>query len=132
MMLRDDCALNLWCIQIAPKPQACPRKSLGHARGHCGAHFERLVDANKIIIQEMQLCLLKTSSAAEILVRYRVPTANPKRLTATANRLILAPDERSLQVYLVRLDRTVPVAGYVGSRDPCCRSRKFDPVGFAL
>jgi hypothetical protein len=40
-----------------------------------------------------------------------VPTANPKRLTATANRLILAPDERSLQVDLVRLDRTVPVAG---------------------
>jgi hypothetical protein len=27
-----------------------------------------------------------------------VPTANPKRLTATANRLILAPDERSLQI----------------------------------
>jgi hypothetical protein len=25
-----------------------------------------------------------------------VPTANPKRLTATANRLILAPDERAL------------------------------------
>jgi hypothetical protein len=24
-MLRDDCALNLWRIQIAPKPQACPR-----------------------------------------------------------------------------------------------------------
>ena len=73
MMLRDDCALNLWRIQIAPKPQACSRytdfpKSLGHARGHCEAHFERLVDANKIIIQEMQLCLLKTSSAAEILV----------------------------------------------------------------
>ena len=36
-----------------------------------------------------------------------VPTANPKRLTATANRLILAPDERSVQVDLVRLDRTV-------------------------
>jgi len=35
-------------------------KSLGHARGHCGAHFERLVDANKILIQEMQLCLRKT------------------------------------------------------------------------
>jgi tRNA pseudouridine-54 N-methylase len=31
-----------------------------------------------------------------------VLTANPKRLTATANRLILAPDERSLQVDLVR------------------------------
>ena len=39
-----------------------------------------------------------------------VPTANPKRLTAPANRLILAPDERSLQVDLVRLDRTVPIA----------------------
>src|SRR5260221_2637597 len=30
-----------------------------------------------------------------------VPTANLKRLTAAANRLILAPDERSLQVDLV-------------------------------
>src|SRR5262249_46877165 len=48
----------------------------------------------------------------------RVPTANPKPLTATANRLILAADERSLQVDLVRLDRTVQVAGCVGSRDP--------------
>src|SRR5262249_16585661 len=46
-----------------------------------------------------------------------VPTANPKPLTATANRLILAPDGRSLQVDLVRLDRTVQVAGRVGSRD---------------
>src|SRR5256885_10780120 len=51
--------------------------------------------------------------------RAPVPTANPKRLTATANRLILAPDERSLQVDLVRLDRTVPAAGCVGSRGPC-------------
>src|SRR6266436_5727229 len=33
-----------------------------------------------------------------------VPTANLKRLTATANRSILAPDERSLQVDLVRLE----------------------------
>src|SRR5262249_51822991 len=47
-----------------------------------------------------------------------VPTANSKPLTATANRLILAPDERSLQVDLVRPDRTVQVAGCVGSRDP--------------
>ena len=63
MILRDDCALNIWRIQIAPNPQACSRYTdfpLGHARGHCGAHFERLVDANKIIIQEMQLCLRKT------------------------------------------------------------------------
>ena len=75
--------LNLWRIQIAPKLQEHVHditdfpKSLGHARGHCGAHFERLVDANKIIIQEMQLCLLKTSSAAEILVRYR-PKCGPE------------------------------------------------------
>jgi hypothetical protein len=48
-----------------------------------------------------------------------VPAANPSRLTATANRLILAPDGRSLQVDLVRLDRTVPAAGCVGSRSPC-------------
>src|SRR5262249_38280338 len=47
-----------------------------------------------------------------------MPTANPKPLTATANRLILAADERSLQVDLVRLDRTVQVAGCAGSRDP--------------
>ena len=76
MILRDDCALNLWRIQIAPNPQACPRyhrfpKVAWSRPRHCGAHFERPVDANKIIIQEMQLCLLKTSSAAEILVRYR-------------------------------------------------------------
>src|SRR6266446_2225819 len=47
-----------------------------------------------------------------------VPTANSKRLTATANRSILAADERPLQVDLVRLDRTVPAAGCVGSREP--------------
>jgi hypothetical protein len=33
------------------------------------------------------------------------PAANPKRLTAVANRLILAPDERSFRVDLVRVDR---------------------------
>src|SRR5260370_39275654 len=48
----------------------------------------------------------------------RVPTANSKRLTATANRSILAANERPLQVDLVRLDRTVPAAGCVGSREP--------------
>ena len=47
-----------------------------------------------------------------------VPTANLKRLTATANRLIVAPNERSFQVDLVRLDRNIPTAGCV-SRDPC-------------
>ena len=44
-------------------------------------------------------------------------------LTATANRLILAPDERSLQVDLVCLDRTVPVADCVGSRDGSTTTR---------
>jgi len=47
-----------------------------------------------------------------------VPTANLKRLTASANRLILAADERSLQVDLVRLDRNIPTAGCVASREP--------------
>src|SRR5260221_719226 len=37
--------------------------------------------------------------AAELVA---VPTANLKRLTAAANRLILVPDERSLQIDLVR------------------------------
>jgi hypothetical protein len=53
------------------------------------------------------------------LRRAPVPTANSKRLTATANRLILAPDERSLQVNLVRLDRNIPAEGCVASREPC-------------
>jgi hypothetical protein len=38
-----------------------------------------------------------------------------RRLTAIANRPIFAPDERSLQIDLVRLDLTVPTAGSVGS-----------------
>ena len=49
------------------------------------------------------------------LAELGVPTANSKRLTATANRLILAADERSLQVDLVRLDRNIPTAGCVAS-----------------
>jgi hypothetical protein len=43
------------------------------------------------------------------LFRPRRLTANSKRLTATANRPILAADERSLQLDLVRLDRDIPV-----------------------
>src|SRR5438270_5570424 len=52
------------------------------------------------------------------LTAITVSTANPKRLTATANRPILDPDERSLQIDLVRLDRTIPAARCLGSRDP--------------
>jgi hypothetical protein len=62
------------------------------------------------------LCFFLTLLVSPLKSKSRVPTANPKRLTATANRLILAPDERSLQVDLVRLDRTVPVAGCIGRR----------------
>jgi hypothetical protein len=52
-------------------------------------------------------------------VSLRSNSRNLEDRTATANRLILAADERSLQVGLVRLDWTVPVAGCVGGRDPC-------------
>src|SRR5947209_10513378 len=54
-----------------------------------------------------------------LAVEIPVPTAKSKRLTATANRLILAADERPLRIDLVRLDRTVLAAGCVASRDPC-------------
>jgi hypothetical protein len=51
----------------------------------------------------------------------------PYRKTKTADRnresADTAPDERSLQVDLVRLDRTVPVAGCVGGGDPCPSTR---------
>jgi hypothetical protein len=60
------------------------------------------------------------AAAGEVLEEgLPVPTANSKRLTATANRLILAADERSLQVDLVRVDRDIPAAGCVASREPC-------------
>jgi len=42
---------------------------------------------------------------------------NPKRLTASP--LILLPMSHLCRLIWVRLDRTVPVAGCVGSRDPC-------------
>jgi hypothetical protein len=79
-------------------------KSLGHARGHCEAHFERLVDANKIIIQEMQLCLLKTSSAAEILIRYR-----PKRGPETRSKFEFPIRTRKFPV-LCHLDEEQAIA----------------------
>jgi len=43
-----------------------------------------------------------------------VPTANPKRLTGARESVDIPSDERSLQVDLVRPDRTVPVTGCVG------------------
>jgi hypothetical protein len=51
--------------------------------------------------------------------RSAVPTANPKQLTDARESVDNSIDERSLQVDLVRLDRAVPVAGCVGSRNPC-------------
>jgi hypothetical protein len=43
MMLRDDCALNLWRIQIAPNPQACESiadLSLSEVPSACRAAFQ--------------------------------------------------------------------------------------------
>src|SRR5262245_66584487 len=48
----------------------------------------------------------------------RVPTANPKQLTDIRESVDSAIDERSLPIDLVRVDRAVPVAGCVGSRNP--------------
>src|SRR3984893_7801798 len=48
-----------------------------------------------------------------------VPTANPKKLTDARESVDSCTDERSFQVDLARLDRAVPVAGRVGSRNPC-------------
>jgi hypothetical protein len=69
-----------------------------------------------MIVQMDAVECKKAGSDSLLAARTSVPTANPRRLTATANRLILAPDERSLQVDLV-CHRTVPVTGCVGSRD---------------
>ena len=49
----------------------------------------------------------------------RVPTANPKQLTDIRESVDSSIDERSLQVDLVCIDPAVPVAGCVGSRNPC-------------
>jgi hypothetical protein len=46
------------------------------------------------------------------------PYRKPKRLTRTRESVDSSLDERSFQVDLVWLDRTVPVAGCVRSRNP--------------
>jgi hypothetical protein len=94
MILRDDCALNIWRIQIAPNLQACTitdfPKSLGHAHGHCGAHFERLVDANKNyntgnaavpsqnLIRSRNLGSLPTQMRAETRSKFEFPIRTRK------------------------------------------------------
>src|ERR1700720_847901 len=63
----------------------------------------------------MSRVFLQTKIAQRDGCPYRkLKTADRERESADTR-----SDERSLQVDLVRLDRTVPVAGYVGSRDPC-------------
>ena len=47
-----------------------------------------------------------------------VPTANPRQLTDDGKSVDSSLDERSLQFALVHLDRAVPIAGRVGSRNP--------------
>jgi hypothetical protein len=51
--------------------------------------------------------------------RSPVPTANPKRLTAPANRLIFAADERSLQVDLGTFQ--VSILARVGDDQRCSK-----------
>ena len=81
-------------------------------------------------------CPVKCSrpSGPESTLRYHdVDLSLPE--TETADRhprigRILASDERYLQADLVCIDRTFPIAGCVGSRDPCastCCSRKSYP-----
>jgi ATP dependent DNA ligase domain len=62
------------------------------------------------------------------LRRDPVPTANPKQLTDARESVDSPIDERSLQIDLVRLDRTVPVAGSVGSRNPCSSTSAQHPA----
>jgi hypothetical protein len=57
---------------------------------------------------------LETASA-----RTPVPTANPKRLTATANQPTLAPMSDLCRLIWCALIGLFRVAGCVGSRDPC-------------
>jgi hypothetical protein len=47
-----------------------------------------------------------------------VSTANPKQPTDARESVDSPIDEQSLQIDLVRLDRAVPAAGWVGSRNP--------------
>ena len=57
-----------------------------------------------------------------------VPTANPNQLTDARESVDSPIDERSLQIDLVRLDRAVPVAGCVGSRNPCSSTPAQHPA----
>src|SRR5712671_3145654 len=57
-----------------------------------------------------------------------VPTANPKQLTDARESVDSSIDERSLQVDLVRLDRAVPLAGCVGSRNSCTSASAQRPA----
>ena len=95
-----------------------PRVQFGLIENNSG---EAIVDflLSPGVSDDVTLSCLRHTRALDGKGLIPVPTANSKRLTATANRLILAPDERPVQVDLVRLDRTVPAAGCVGSRDPC-------------
>jgi|SRR5215831_5766359 hypothetical protein len=99
----------------ASRPQAYCRNS--------GQPLSPFVVAAFLITTGISLLLVGVNNLLAVGKPYAassaaVPTANPNPLTATANRLILAPDERSLQVDLVHLDRTVQVAGCVGNREP--------------
>jgi hypothetical protein len=69
--------------------------------------------------------LLRTFKRA---LRAPVPNAIPKQLTDACESVDSSVDERFLQVDLVRLDRAVPTAGRVGSRNPCASASAQRPV----
>jgi hypothetical protein len=72
-------------------------------------------------LTDRELDLLITALLEEAKRRGRspVPTANSNQLTHARESVDSSMDERSLQADLVRLDRAVPIAGCVGSRNPC-------------
>ena len=65
------------------------------------------------------LIVFNAEHLRRILAKYACPYRKLKQLTGARESVDSPIDERSLQIDLVRLDRTVPVAGCVGSRDPC-------------
>src|SRR5262249_2898520 len=107
-----------WCRF---RREARPRERHRHRRGKCltrNGRLEKRTSRARLDMSVSAQADIANTLGGPAEREAGVPTANPNPLTPIANRLILAPDERSLRIDLVRLDRTVQVAGCVGSRDP--------------
>jgi hypothetical protein len=79
----------------------------------------RLEAENLFLRHQLSIALRRARPRLRLRGSDRCPYRKLKTMTVTANRLIVAPNERSFQVDLVRLDRNIPTAGCVASRDPC-------------